>query len=335
MSVDAALILPQPPKSEECERFQDEAPELTMEDTFYPLGFPLHVRSNSAEVMRLSAARWGMFAPRSQEPPIEADIHIIEGDAVACPPTPKYYVMGNFLMLSADPQNICTVEFPWGKTRMVVSESTLRYPHYFTQTFLDVAPVLQLSTRFATSVHAACVVLNGRGVLLCGDSGAGKSSLSYACARAGWQFVSDDASYVLHTETNRRVIGNYHQLRFRPSAADLFPEIGNKEISPRVFGKPTVEMSTASLRHVSTAESAHVDFIVFLNRRHPSAFDLLPYSKDAARRYMRKNMVGEPVTRVVRYRAIERLLTAEVLELRYQSLPEAVKRLERLVREGC
>ena len=62
--------------------------------------------------------------------------------------------------------------------------------------------------------------------------------------------------------------------------------------------------------------------------------DLVPYRRDVVRRYMRQNLFGTSQTRLRQYAAIERLLKAEVLELRYQSLDWAVGRLERLVREG-
>lgn len=336
MIVQTTMTLQNPLAAED--RFQDEAPPLTMQETFFPLGFPLLVRTNSKEVLRQCSTKWGMFAPRAHDQPvnqpIEADIHVIETGSLECPPATKCHFMGNVLVMVADTRNVCTVDFPWGKTRMVVSTAALHHPHYFNQTFLEAAPACQLSTRFVTAIHAACVVLDGRGVLLCGDSGAGKTTLSYACARAGWHFVADDTSFLLHSETTRRVIGNYHQVRFRPAAAELFPEIADAKMTPRMSGKPSVELRTASMEHVCTAEDAHVDFVVFLNRQHPGSAELVPYSKDAARAYMRKVLFGTPQTKIIRYAAIERLLTAEVLELRYQSLDLAVPRLEQLVREG-
>jgi len=74
-------------------------------------------------------------------------------------------------------------------------------------------------------VHAGCAALDGRGVLLCGDSGAGKSTLTYALARAGWAYVTDDCSFLLNCGKRRMVTGNCNQVRFRPSAGELFPEV--------------------------------------------------------------------------------------------------------------
>jgi hypothetical protein len=333
MSVQATMLLPDRLMPEERDRHPGEAPALTLEGMFYPMGFPMRVRTNSQEVLRQCARKWGVFRRRSNDKPIEVDIHVMESDARECPPAAECHFMGNLLVIVADSHNVGTAEFPWGKTRMVVSTAALRYPHYFSQTFLEAAPATQLCTRFATPIHSACVVLDGRGVLLCGDSGAGKTSLSYACARAGWEFVADDTTFLLHSENSRRVIGNCHQVRFRPSAGELFPEIAGAELTPRMSGKPSVELFTAAMKYVRTTDSAQIDFVVYLNRRHPGPPDVIPYSKDAARRYMRQVLFGAAETMPIRHQAIERMLTAEVLELRYQNLDQAVCRLERLVRE--
>jgi hypothetical protein len=171
-------------------------------------------------------------------------------------------------------------------------------------------------------------------MLLCGDSGAGKSSLSYACARAGWTYVSDDASSLLNHGLDRLVTGNCHQVRFRPSAAELFPEIRGLEITPRAAGKPSIELPTAFFPEMICAPTAQVDFLVFLNRRAPGPPELVSYSKDAARHFMRQVLFGSAESLARQYAALERLLTAEVLELRYSDLNWAVQRLETLAREG-
>jgi hypothetical protein len=275
-----------------------------------------------------------MFEKRFDTDPIVAEIHVIESAGTECPPLPQYHFFDNRMVVSADSANVCVVDFPNGKTRMAVSTANLRHPNYFRQVFLDCAAACQITTRHATGIHAACVVLNGRGVLLCGDSGAGKTSLSWACARAGWDFLADDTVHMLHDQQNRVVIGNSHQVRFRPTAAELFPEIAGAEITPRHFGKPSIEILTAPAANINTRDCAPVDFIVFLNRRIPEAAELVPYSKEVARSYMRQWLFGTLESKSVQHAAIERLLTAPVLELRYEHLRWGVERLEQLVREG-
>jgi len=311
-----------------------DAPPLTLEQMYYPLGFPLRIRTNSREVLRQCDRKWGNLPQRFDTEPMETHIHVVETDDLRCPPSPTHWFTQNLMVMVANECNFCTGQFPVGRTRMVISTAALAHPLYFSQVFLDCAPALHIHTRLTTPIHAACVAIDGRGVLLCGDSGAGKTTLSYACAQSGWQFVADDTSYLLFGEEGRRVIGNCHQVRFRPSAAELFPEIAGKPITPRMSGKTSIELPTASMPSVNTTYSAHADFIVFLNRREPGYEDLRPYREDVARYYMRQILFGTRETKAKQYAEIERLLTADILELRYQSLDWAVDRLERLVREG-
>jgi hypothetical protein len=316
------------------DRNPNELPSPTLEQTFFPLGFPLRVRTNSREVLRQCERKWGIFKQRFHPEPMETHIHVVETESVECPPTPRYWFTENRMTMVADESNFCTSAFPGGNTQMVVTTAALEHPQYFSQLFLDCAPALAIGSRFTTPIHAACVAINGRGIMLCGDSGAGKTSLSYACARSGWQFVADDTAYILHGEATRKVIGNCHHLRFRPSAADLFPEIAGQPITPRAVGKPSIEMLTEPMAEVDATCSAQVDFIVFLNRRNPGFADIYPYRKEVARLYMSQWLFGTPESKAAQRADIERMLTAEVLELRYESLDWAVERLERLAREG-
>lgn len=329
--IEAACRESEPPSFEE---YYNDAPALTMETMFYPLGFPLRVRSNSADALKVCRMKWGFFEQAFDTDPMETHIHVVETYSRECPPAPTYRVVEQTLLVTADADNVCVAQFPLGKTRMVVSAAAIAHPSYFTQTFLEAASASQLWTRFATPIHAACVAIDGRGVLLCGDSGAGKSSLSYACARAGWQFISDDCSYLLHNETGRNVLGDCHQVRFRPSAVELFPEIADAEVTPRLDGTPSIDFLTANWPTIAATRRTHVDFIVFLNRRQPGFADLVSFSREVAYCFIRQNLFGTTQTKSAQCAAIERLLKAQVLELRYQSLDSAVGRLEQLVREG-
>jgi hypothetical protein len=216
----------------------------------------------------------------------------------------------------------------------VLSRAALQNTLYRKHFFLNASPLSHVATRFTTPIHAGCVSLNGKGVLLCGDSGAGKSSLSYACARAGWTFVSDDASYLLNGGDGRTVAGDCHHVRLRPTAADLFPEINGMKVTPRAAGKPSIILATAELPQLTCEPTARVDYMVFLNRRAAGPPKLQPYSKEVARNFLRQVQYGGAESLAAQYREIERLLKVDVLELRYTEMDWAIRRLEKLTREG-
>ena len=309
-----------------------EAPKLSLQQTFYPYGFPAEVRTNSPVVLKLSEEIWGSFEKQHDTKPIRSDVHVVEEGSSACPPAPVCRMMLPLLLAVADANNYSIVNLAQSKVRTSISCSTLDYELY-AKYFLLASPLCCVATRLTTPVHAACIALDGRGVLLCGDSGAGKSTLSYACARAGWTYVTDDASYLLNSGSRRVVTGNCHQVRFRPSAAQFFSEIQEMNVTPRAAGKPSIELPTAPMPHMSLAQSAKVDFIVFL-KRQPGPQLLQAYRTDVARYFMRQALYGWPELLATQYESIEHLLVAEIFELQYSDLDWATDRLQKLVREG-
>jgi hypothetical protein len=311
-----------------------DAPELSLRRMLYPLGFPAELRTNSAEVIAEAEEKWGAFEKRFDTEAIQVDIHVVETDSKECPPAPWCRIMQPLVVSVADADNYCISDISRNRTQMTLSTAALRNKAYLRCFFLDGAVGCHFATRHATPLHAACVTLDGRGVLLCGDSGAGKSTLSYACARSGWTYVTDDASFLLNSGTHKIVTGNCHQVRFRPSAAEFFPEVRGLEITPRAAGKPSIELPTAPMTHMTLAQSARIDFIVFLNRR-PGPPQLQPYRTDVARYFMRQVLFGSPQSLALQYEAIEHLLKAEVFELRYSDLDGAIDRLRKLVQECC
>jgi hypothetical protein len=306
--------------------------EMPLSAVFYPLGFPVRVSTNSAAVLEAAEESWGVFAREFRTPTIQMTIGVSEGEASECPPAPGCRARRNLMTRIADQDNFYVADLTQGYSLLWVTEAAIAHRSYFRHHFLESAGLCHIANRYAAPVHAACVERNGRGVLLCGDSGAGKSSLAFACARAGWTYITDDASFVLHAQQDRRVVGNCHTIRFRPTAADLFAEVEGRPITPRAVGKPSIELETARVEGMTTATSAQIDYVVFLNRDTEHSQELMAYSREAARDYMHKHLCGMEELRAQQVSSVERLLGAEVLGLRYRGLSWAVDRLERLVR---
>ena len=310
-----------------------EPAALHLKATYSPFGFPAEVRTNCAEVLEVMGSLWGRFEQRYDTAPIRSEVFVVEGASEECPPEPVYRLIRPLLLAVADGDNYSIVDLERDRTKITISRAALSHRLY-AEYFLLGSPVVLIATRRATPIHAACVEWNGRGILLCGDSGMGKSTLSYACARAGWTYISDDATYLLQGREDRMVTGDCHRVRFRPTAAELFPEIRGREITPRASGKPSIELPTSSLPNITPSQTTRIDYIVFLNRFSKGEPDLKLYRKDVARHFMRQVIFGMEETMAVQYRDIERLLEAEVFELHYSGLDWARERLQKLAEDG-
>jgi hypothetical protein len=186
---------------------------------------------------------------------------------------------------------------------------------------------------YLTPIHAACVSLNGRGLLLCGDSGAGKSSLSYACARRGWTFVSDDASFLVRAGKGNVVVGNPQHLHFRQSATELFAELKLHELTARINGEIAIELTTARLPKMNTALQSQISFLIFLDRKPSGPIALRPFPKARASAVLEQVICyGEHEIRDAQKSALKHLLDGDVLELQYSELDPAVNCLTELLR---
>ena len=304
---------------------------LPFSKTFYPLGFPVVVTTNAMEVFEIAERSWGRFSCLFSTQVINIQICVTPSESSECPPAPVCRMRGDLSMSIADGENFVICDFPRRSAVVYVTEASLRYRGYFSYYFLESAAMASISNLYATAIHGGCVALNNKGVLLCGDSGAGKSTLSYACARAGWTYITDDASFLVHGAKDL-VVGNCHQVRFRPSAESLFPEIRGLAAMRRAgVGKPSVEFPTDSC--IITSNATHVSHIIFL-KRGVEEQELTVFPRAVARLFMEQTAACMPFNIETKLAAIDRLIEKEVYELRYNELDWAIARLAALLGEG-
>lgn len=310
--------------------------ELPLRRMFYPLGFPLEVSTNCADVLDIAEESWRGFRPLFDMDPIRFQIGITEGGANACPPAPSSRVREHLCSHVADRENFAISDARNAFTLMWLAQSTLAHRDYIRYFMLESSAMFHLAARYTIGIHAACVALQGDGLLLCGDSGAGKSTLAYGCARAGWTYITDDASFLVIDRNDSLVVGNARQVRFRPSAETLFPELQGRSILQRgaETGKPSIELSTEPFAALDTSFSTRIKHLVFLSRGTADEPELVPLSAKVAEAYILQRAIGIPEVEKPQLAAVDRLLTRGVFELRYTTLDGAIARLRTLLQEG-
>ena len=255
---------------------------LTHRAEFYPYGFAVSVVSNSPVVLQAARESWAGWPKRFDGPPLDLRCLVSEGAAPECLPPPVVRAQRNLIVWSADADNYWCGDMATGFASAWVTAGLAAETRYFRYHVLEAMAYCLLDSLHVVAVHAACVAWNGHGVLLAGDSGSGKSSLAYACARRGWTYIADDASSLVRRGTARIVLGDPRLFRFRATAGALFPEFEGMEESPHALGKPTIEVPADSLPAVRTAVESRVDAVVFLKRRegHDPRVELVPVAAD-------------------------------------------------------
>ena len=206
-------------------------------------------------------------------------------------------------------------------------------PVFFRWHFLDALIYMLLELNYFTSLHAACVAREGAGVLLYGESGVGKSTLTYACARQGWTYISDDASSVVW-DGGRTVIGESHRFRFRAEAPELFPELRGHTTGHQLDRKPTIEVFTADLP-IRTASECRLEYIAFLDRRPDIRAGLARDRKGRDPPALAAGYVTfDPEFDTQRRDVVESIAESPAFALRYTNYEEAVPLLDQIVRGG-
>ncbi len=81
-------------------------------------------------------------------------------------------------------------------------------------------------------IHAAGIGREGRGIALLGPAGMGKSTLTLAAARRGFQVFAEDAVYVHATDQGVEFWGMPWIQRLLPDALQMFPEL--EGVMPRL-----------------------------------------------------------------------------------------------------
>jgi len=93
--------------------------------------------------------------------------------------------------------------------------------------FLDTLFCLCSASLGFLPLYANCVARNGKGILLLGPPGVGKTTASYLAAKRGLTLHADEGVFVERTQRGGLLAwGGFWPIMFRREAAQLFPELG-------------------------------------------------------------------------------------------------------------
>jgi hypothetical protein len=131
------------------------------------------------------------------------------------PPVPRIRPTGDGLRADINPSNYVAVDPVRRHARVVATEDMLQHAYHLRSELIEFA-VFILAARGIGLVplHAACVGRQGRGILLLGDSGSGKSVLVLHALLQGLELLAEDAVFVRPANLLATGVSNYLHLRF-------------------------------------------------------------------------------------------------------------------------
>jgi hypothetical protein len=308
---------------------------LPFQSEYFPMGFPLRIATNAKSALDTAAQMWSRFPQLFKPSAMRVNI-TVGGDAARTLPKDQPVLRGQEHLLSivADRDNFATADLNAGFGHICVTREVASDAAYLRYHFLEPLAYVLIAARHAAFVHASCVALDGRGVLLCGASGTGKTCLAYACLRRGWTFVSGDAAAVVgdrHRE-QQRLIGRPFEIRFRHTAARLFPELAQFPRVLRPSGKTDIEIDPQELGLPSAIE-CRAGRLVFLDRVEQSIIpSIYALSSEGARRGLEEGICfGDHSVRERQGRMLDRLAELPAVRLRYSEVDSAERALRGLL----
>jgi hypothetical protein len=222
------------------------------------------------------------------------------------------------------------VAFFSGETRLGrlrIARSALEDPAWFGYFWLRSLILTSLDRVFFEPLHAAGVARDNRGVLLCGDSGAGKTTLAYACAKAGWTLLSEDGVRLAETrDDTQTLVGGRWAFHLREPARELFPELRGLD-AKATFNQKLAIVVDPCQGGFSVTRTAEAHSAVFLKRR-PGAARITSFPIEAALAYFAKTTQNPD--RGLAERRLRTMLGERCVLLEYEDFREAVRELEGL-----
>jgi hypothetical protein len=226
------------------------------------MGGRFRFESNSPELLRLvDAAYKGLPAHRFSPRPAQFRIKLLlapDTAAISGAPRPmrssrapliRMLHGAGFLGSATDTSTIAVLS-PAERTALIcVSREMLRFPYHVRYELIEFA-VFTLASRAQGLVplHAACVGLDDRGILLMGQSGAGKSTVALQCLLEGFEFLAEDSVFV--AADSMRATGTANFLHVRADSLNWLKPAQRTLIrkSPTILRRSNVKKFEVDLR---------------------------------------------------------------------------------------
>jgi hypothetical protein len=297
---------------------------------FVPLGKVVEVESNDPAVIEAalqSFARYG-DAPATVQPEIHIQLCVDPVAQEAGPrPVPLYRGLQHLFHISCGPVNFAVADLKTGSAFGFVSREMVCDTSLFRNTFLECLFHVLAVHQSHTPVHCAAVALENRAVLICGPSGAGKTTLVYACAKAGMHVVSDDVIHLEWSSRLQRLIlwGNPWRLRLIPDTCELFADLAGNLPQLGSDGGWYLEVDVPREFPGQAQVSCEPAALVFLERTPDTTLQCTPMHPSLALERLKRDIVLDEQSVVQRhYALLGRLIHTRAYTLKYSGHPSSV-----------
>lgn len=254
------------------------AAEGLHEAWFRPMGYSLRLVTDSPAVLEAARVSFTGFGDQPPCPDPDLDFRLLEdpegGRADEEPAEPVLWFDRPRARQAGGDGSELVLDGASGRARGRFSAATLAHTAFFRWHYLDLALFFMLEARGFVGVHGAAVARGGRALFLRAPCGQGKTVLTYAAARRGFQALAEDVVWL--APGDRRWWGAPWAFRLLPDARELFPELDGYRPTVQINGEEKIEVDLEALRPGSTVVSAEPGPVVMVQRAPGEASRLEP-----------------------------------------------------------
>jgi hypothetical protein len=181
-------------------------------------------------------------------------------------------------------------------------------------------------------VHCACLESEGDGLLIAGVSGAGKSTLSVALAESGFNYISDDWTYISQRLHGIVAHGTSAPVKLLPDAIKHFQSLQEHRLRTSMNGELAYEVDIAEVFGARVEQECEPRWLVFLERMQQAGAEFTAMAPEDARSYINSSVERLPSqlfqAAEMRKQTIETVSLLPCWRFRYGGTPQfAVKQL--------
>lgn len=188
----------------------------------------------------------------------------------------EFYSGNTNTVMVIDGQTIIDVKLGENNAVAYISEEHVESPWILAHRVFYL-PILELLRNVdCYYVHAGSVCRDDRCVLLCGGSGQGKSTTTYALVKSGFSYMSDDAVFVRGSNGNLEIFSFPEKIKLDANSCSFFPELCDYRI-PR--GKVEIPVEDTGITNVCVTGKPHTLILVEIGKSKKGKMVALAKSK--------------------------------------------------------
>jgi hypothetical protein len=179
-------------------------------------------------------------------------------------------------------------------------------------------------------VHCACLELDGDGIMIAGVSGAGKSTLSVALAEEGFNYVSDDWTFISQSREGIVAHGTSAPVKLLPNAVEHFQRLQGHRLQTSMNGELAYEFDIAEAFGARVERACEPRWLMFLDRTQRAGAAFTPMSSTESRSYLNSSVERLPVqlheAAAMREQTIESVALLPSWRFQYAGTPQFAAR---------